>query len=45
MAQALARPGSPEREAEQARLARDDLARRRRRFAETCQQIVMELSA
>lgn len=43
MAQVLARPASPERDAEQARLARDDLVRRRRRFAETYQQIVMDL--
>lgn len=45
MAQALRRPTSPERDAEQARHAGDDLARRRRRFAETYQQIVMELQA
>lgn len=43
MEQALGRPASLADEARQARIARDDLARRRRRFAQTYQQIVMEL--
>ncbi|MCG5261368.1 glycosyltransferase family 4 protein [Cupriavidus gilardii] len=44
MEQALGRSLSPADEAEQARIARDDLAHRRRRFAQTYQQIVMELA-
>ncbi|TWG81410.1 glycosyltransferase involved in cell wall biosynthesis [Cupriavidus gilardii J11] len=43
MAQTLATPDDPGLEADRARAARDDLARRRQRFAHTYQEIVMEL--